>query len=516
MKVLKLYYGSGALGWLKEVDDNGIQNGFTKRFYENGQLQYVVNYNNGKENGEMKSYDERGNLRSKIYWKNGKKNGVSEYFHENGKLQVKIFFKNGSQLDGRVDSFDEEGNLVRSVYVKNDELNGPFQEYYSNGDLKKKGVYVNGKIVDEKKSDNKVNKNKVLINHDVFTNVEFKQKLEDFKRENNDQYSFKITNFQFNKWSLTQDIYQIGEFKGYKFIKYCVEDVKFPLDEYEYEEILSYKEDDLLNFIGNKELNELCLWPNPELSLVKKITWEKNTPEKIKEVAEDEYSEFFEDPRYNPSEFEDIDKTINEFECGFILNNETFLKSINVELKGINCNSLIKWEFSRDKTPETSKTVQIKRQNTLISNKIKQSMIITALNSSRLTFENIPSFILIIFQSTLKEIEKVYGDGHEMIIFNTFTSMFFKYSLGTDSIGDVYDLIKTNKYNGISEVRFQIFKEFKPGFSISDFLNMFICVCIPCTLNDLTENQKNEVEKDKIRNIEKFQYLVESLQNKSI
>jgi hypothetical protein len=89
--------------------------------------------------------------------------------------------------------------------------------------------------------------------------------------------------------------------------------------------------------------------------------------------------------------------------------------------------------------------------------------------------------------------------------------MFFDYSFGTDSIGGEYDLIETNKFNGISEVRFQIFKEFNPGFAMSDFLNMFICVCIPLTFNDLTDNQKNDVEKEKIGEIEKFKSLVESL-----
>ena len=89
--------------------------------------------------------------------------------------------------------------------------------------------------------------------------------------------------------------------------------------------------------------------------------------------------------------------------------------------------------------------------------------------------------------------------------------MFFDYSFGTDSIGGEYDLIETNKFNGISEVRFQIFKEFKPGFTMSDLLNMFICVCIPLTFNDLTDNQKNDVEKEKIGEIEKFKSLVESL-----
>ena len=34
---------------------------------------------------------------------------------------------------------------------------------------------------------------------------------------------------------------------------------------------------------------------------------------------------------------------------------------------------------------------------------------------------------------------------------------------------------------------------------------------IPLTFNDLTENQKNEIEKEKIGEIEKFKSLVESL-----
>ena len=175
----------------------------------------------------------------------------------------------------------------------------------------------------------------------VFSNKEFREALDFFKKENNDSSSFNKINLEFNRWSLSRDIYQLGEFKGYKFLKYCIEEVKWPLDIEELEEINSYQEFDLLNFVDDKELNELCLWPNVESSIVNKVFWQEGTPDDIKEQAEDEYIEFFEDPRYNPYEFEELDKTITEFECDFVLNNETFLKSIRVELNGVNYSSLI-------------------------------------------------------------------------------------------------------------------------------------------------------------------------------
>ncbi len=354
----------------------------------------------------------------------------------------------------------------------------------------------------------KIRKNVV----NVFSNKEFREALDFFKKENNNNCSFNKISLEFNRWSLTQDLYQIGEFKGYKFIKFCDENVKFPVVDCEYEEIISYKEDDLLNFIGDNELNELCLWYNVELSRVNKLLWQEGTPEDIKEEAENEYSEFFEVPRYNPDEFEELDKTITEFECGFVLNNETFLKSINVELNGINYNSLINWEFSGDNVPEATKKAQIEKNFILIANSIKRYILHIALNINKIDTESIPILILKTYQKFIvEEINNNYGNDYEQLIFDVLSSMFFDDSFGTDSIGGVYDLIETNKFNGISEVRFQIFKEFKPGFTISDFLNMFICVCIPLTFNDLTENQKNDVEKEKIGEIEKFKSLVESL-----
>ena len=45
------------------------------------------------------------------------------------------------------------------------------------------------------------------------------------------------------------------------------------------------------------------------------------------------------------------------------------------------------------------------------------------------------SLILIFYQKIIEEIEKKYGSGHEMIIYKTFSNLFFKYSFGNDSIG---------------------------------------------------------------------------------
>ena len=76
---------------------DGIKNGEYKTYYDNGNIETVVNYKNDKLNGESKSYYENGQIKGEINYKGGKKDGISKSYSENGQLiSVETFYEGKS------------------------------------------------------------------------------------------------------------------------------------------------------------------------------------------------------------------------------------------------------------------------------------------------------------------------------------------------------------------------------------------------------------------------------------
>ena len=67
-------------------------------YYENGQLEFKINYKDGKENGLWEEYHENGQLRERGNFKDGKRDGLWEGYHENGRLEFKRKYRNGKLL----------------------------------------------------------------------------------------------------------------------------------------------------------------------------------------------------------------------------------------------------------------------------------------------------------------------------------------------------------------------------------------------------------------------------------
>ena len=66
---------------------NGIKHGKGRRWYENGQLLYEVDYINGNPDGKDRGWYENGQLRYEFDYKNGKRDGKSRGWYENGQLE---------------------------------------------------------------------------------------------------------------------------------------------------------------------------------------------------------------------------------------------------------------------------------------------------------------------------------------------------------------------------------------------------------------------------------------------
>jgi len=88
-------------------------------FYENGNAQYIENYNHGQFEGAYLAY------------------------FENGKLKLEGNYENGA-MKGEWKAYYDNSQLKEIVNFENNEENGPFVEYHENGKLKAEGSYLEG------------------------------------------------------------------------------------------------------------------------------------------------------------------------------------------------------------------------------------------------------------------------------------------------------------------------------------------------------------------------------------
>ena len=147
-KTYKILYENGQLKETGQFDVNEKQTGEWKKYYENGKLYHVVNYENGVFKGEWKFYDENGKLTNILH----SENGLSENFDENGKLWCIGKYKNGIDKIGEWKYYFPNGLTKRIENYKDGKLNGEYKSYeYNNGKvyIYSKGKYENGKEVGE-------------------------------------------------------------------------------------------------------------------------------------------------------------------------------------------------------------------------------------------------------------------------------------------------------------------------------------------------------------------------------
>ena len=95
--------------------------GIAYNVYDNGQLNYEINYQKGEQHGVTQYWDRNGVLASKANYKNGKEHGVFQTWDENGQLSSQDNYQNGRR------------HGVSQVWLKNGELF--LEEIYKDGEL---------------------------------------------------------------------------------------------------------------------------------------------------------------------------------------------------------------------------------------------------------------------------------------------------------------------------------------------------------------------------------------------
>tara|TARA_B110000879_G_scaffold209900_1_gene298734 strand:+ start:762 stop:2624 length:1863 start_codon:yes stop_codon:yes gene_type:complete len=112
----------GYLSWEKSYY-KGIEDGFEKEYYENGQLRSEIIYKDGKKEGLYKSYHENSQLKSEIIYKDGKEEGKSVVYDDYGKglVHIEEYFKEGYPVIEIKYLYDNSDKLIRKETRKKGE-----------------------------------------------------------------------------------------------------------------------------------------------------------------------------------------------------------------------------------------------------------------------------------------------------------------------------------------------------------------------------------------------------------
>jgi antitoxin component YwqK of YwqJK toxin-antitoxin module len=113
----------------------GVHEGFTQRYYSNGQISDKIEWHNNQMDGSWTQYFENGKVSLKAINVKGVSQGVFQTFYNSGQLETDGFFKNGLP-EGIWTYFDEKGQqktkieYVAGVAKNQEQLTEKEQEYF--------------------------------------------------------------------------------------------------------------------------------------------------------------------------------------------------------------------------------------------------------------------------------------------------------------------------------------------------------------------------------------------------
>ena len=132
------YYEEGNIKSIIPFRNNMVE-GLTITYYENGNIDEEVNYKNNKMNGEAKSYDENGKLNGRTIFKDNIK--LEEDVYKENEI-LKNTFKNGELV--KQDICTLNGTLKERKILNGDEME--YSTFYPNGNVKQK-ILAKDKII---------------------------------------------------------------------------------------------------------------------------------------------------------------------------------------------------------------------------------------------------------------------------------------------------------------------------------------------------------------------------------
>lgn len=116
----------------ESVFAEGILNGESRGFQENGKIDHIIGFKNNVKDGVYKQYDSAGILRVEGVYQAGHLTDTLKIYYPSGKLQVSESYQNGA-LNGERVEYYETGTPKSKAFFKDNQLDGLFQEFYADG-----------------------------------------------------------------------------------------------------------------------------------------------------------------------------------------------------------------------------------------------------------------------------------------------------------------------------------------------------------------------------------------------
>lgn len=126
------YYENGNISSEVFYDNDGLTQGISISYYEDGTKEFESCFVNGKREGKLISYHPNGKIRLVSNYKNDKPEGLSTFYYENGKIKETRTYKNNT-LTGEWKTFYENGRLKSKGQAENGKKIGIWEYYDLNG-----------------------------------------------------------------------------------------------------------------------------------------------------------------------------------------------------------------------------------------------------------------------------------------------------------------------------------------------------------------------------------------------
>lgn len=114
--------------------------GTSTRWFNNGKIQSIENFDKGRQNGLFRSYNENGRLLVECMYRNDTLSGPYKEFHPAGSLKAEGNYNKG-RYDGKWLYYAEDGTLVGLGEFSDG--NGKLKSWYPDGALKRLINYEN-------------------------------------------------------------------------------------------------------------------------------------------------------------------------------------------------------------------------------------------------------------------------------------------------------------------------------------------------------------------------------------
>jgi antitoxin component YwqK of YwqJK toxin-antitoxin module len=123
---------------------NGIKEGESKKYYENGQEEVIGTCIQDKWEGKYVLYHPNGIVWEDGEYRNDMRFGIMKVYDENEHKRVELEYNEDGKLTGRWEVYDKDGKTEESIEFNSDVRNGMSIEYYSNGNKKTETNYEKG------------------------------------------------------------------------------------------------------------------------------------------------------------------------------------------------------------------------------------------------------------------------------------------------------------------------------------------------------------------------------------